>query len=130
MNVGFTGTRKGMTARQLLDLDAVLRSFNPPGEFHHGDCVGADDQAATIARQAGFVIVCHPPADPRLRAFHPYDRTLPTKGHLARNRDIVDSCGVLIAAPAEAHEQPFGGTWYTIRYARGVRRDTRILTPW
>lgn len=42
--IGFTGTRHGMTPLQRAGVAAILQQVAGAGEFvaHHGDCVGAD----------------------------------------------------------------------------------------
>ena len=62
IHIGITGTRYGGTEYQLLKCAKILSNkFIPGSEFHHGDCVGIDQQVARIARKIGSVIVCHPP---------------------------------------------------------------------
>lgn len=99
-------------------------------ELHHGDCVGADAEAAEIARELGVAIVVHPPDDPKLRAFSGRfgDTVHDPRPYLERNRAIVDATEVLIAAPAK-RAGARSGTWATIRYARARSRTTRILEP-
>lgn len=116
MDIGFTGTREGMTDRQRTAFKALL--IGHAGPFHHGDCVGADEQAAGLARDAGLRIIGHPPTDGRLRAHYPSDENFDPRPYLDRNRDIVDASRVVIAAPKEMAEAAKGGTWATIRYAR------------
>lgn len=125
--VGFTGTRRGMTTRQREELNAIL----PEGcWFHHGDCVGADAQAHEVARQKGCAIVIHPCTLTSQRAFCVgADRILTPKRPLVRNRDIVEAVDWLIAAPATLHEVLRSGTWATIRYARKIEKQVRILKP-
>jgi len=126
MKVGFTGTRNGMTAAQAAAFGAVISELPSFAEFHHGDCVGADDEAANAVHEMRLeegghrlAIVCHPPLDEKLRAFNPcHDAIRAPKTHFARNRDIVDESDVLIATPAQMTHQPRGGTWYTVDYAR------------
>lgn len=115
--VGFTGTRRGLTLLQLRGLRQVLEYLRGRA-FHHGDCVGADAEAHAIARSLGYVIVAHPPALQTHRANMLADRMLPSRTYLRRNRDIVDACEILIAAPAGTKEVPHSGTWATVRYAR------------
>ncbi len=95
MIVGFTGTRQGMTDGQCTFLEHVLKGLQCT-EFHHGDCVGADSQAAWLVRSMENIkIVCHPPNNPKFRAnvpLRPGDTTLPDRHYIERNHDIVDAC--------------------------------------
>lgn len=126
-HIGFTGTRRGMTPRQQEKLKALL----PEGCcFHHGDCIGADAQAHEIARQKRCTLILHPCTIIGQRAYCPRaDVVHLPKPPLTRNRDIVEAVDWLIAAPATAHEVLRSGTWATIRYARKVNRQIRILEP-
>ena len=130
MKVGFTGTRKGVTQPQWEALEQVLLSLpNVADEFHHGDCVGADAEADEVAHDLGLYVVIHPPVDEALRAFCRYaDETRPAKTHFARNRDIVNETEALVATPGTMEEEAFGGTWYTINYAR--KRGKPIVIVW
>ena len=110
MNIGFTGTRRGMSPRQLDDLRTYLR--NRMGTLHHGDAVGADRQAEEIASSYGYVIRAYPAV----------------RGHeLERNRVIVAACDLLIAAPYEDDEILRSGTWATVRYARVAHKTVILL---
>jgi hypothetical protein len=141
MNVGFTGTRKGMTEKQKDALEQIFeQDFNKGlDEFHHGDCEGADEYAHEMA---GFYFakrVVHPPIDTRYRAYtigeeHAY--YLPKeygyrkpKDYLDRNHDIVDETDVLIACPETIEEELRSGTWATVRYARKQGKPIVILEP-
>jgi hypothetical protein len=73
--------------------------------FHHGDCVGADEQAHVIARICGFFIVIHPPTDPRKRAWCTGDFVMTPAPYLDRNAAIVRSTVVLVAAPGEVGDR-------------------------
>lgn len=126
---GFSGTQLGMTEKQT----AFLRTFlmGGGGEFHHGDCIGADAQAHDIAVECGYCPVLHPPTNYSKRAWKEVPKHLmrPERSYLDRNRDIVDETIALIAAPAEMEEQPRGGTWYTVRYARKLGRSMVLVYP-
>jgi hypothetical protein len=129
--VGFTGTRQGMISTQSLTVRAKLMElFWKGAEFHHGVCIGADVQAARMARALGYRTIGHPPILRSMMAVGwTDDETRAPKEFIARNRDIVDACAVLIAAPHERIEQPKGGTWYTYRYAQSVQRKILLVVP-
>jgi len=101
----------------------------PPLEFHHGDCVGADQQATELARDLGFRIVRHPPTEKRLRAWTDYDEDFAPRYYLGRNRDIVNASHVLIAAPTRMTEEPRSGTWFTIRFAHDTETPAILVGP-
>lgn len=126
--VGFTGTRDGMTEEQKSTVLEILRRYGAV-EAHHGDCVGADADFDKLARQHGAVVIVHPPADPRLRAYCATAVTYPERPYHARDRDIVDVSEVLIATPKETTGATRGGTWYTVKYARQQGRKVVIVWP-
>lgn len=132
MRLGFTGTRRGMTGNQARTFNGLVAA-SALKEFHHGDCVGADDEAANIVEGWKFFdaeIICHPPVDETHRAFNQHSsRTLPPKTHFARNRDIVDATDFLVATPCEMERQDRGGTWYTISYALKIGKPVYIIWP-
>ena len=128
MNIGFTGTQKGMTDNQKYHVARLL--FDLKGtEFHHGDCVGADAQAHEIALKTGYYIIIHPPVNPDKRAFCETGSTLPEKEYLERNKDIVDTTDVLIATPKTETDELRSGTWSTIRYAKKKGKKVYIIRP-
>lgn len=130
-NLGVTGTRLGMTARQQATFAELIGRATGelgPQVLHHGDCLGADRDAWEIARRFGWRTHCHPGDTGSWRAFtEPNETVEQVLPPLARNRVIVDSCSVLIACPADGDET--GGTWFTIRYAAEVGRHTVIVWP-
>lgn len=131
MRVGFTGTRFGMTEAQLNSFSQLMCNLNPD-KFHHGDCVGADDNAAneTFSLFGKDRTVCHPPIDESHRAFNPhYSEIRKPKTHFARNRDIVNETDVLIACPKEDTHQDRGGTWYTVDFAMKVGKMVYTIWP-
>jgi len=127
MQIGFTGTREGMTIAQLAALTEMLRGSN--ATLHHGDCVGADAEAHDIADAVGLTIVIHPPDNLELRAFKLGRYIWGPLPYLERNREIVRCADYLIAAPAEDTEQARGGTWHAVRYARKRRKSIVIIWP-
>lgn len=141
--VGFTGTQSGMSAAQKRRLSAFLSSCKSQSvdrrvEFHHGDCVGADEEAHAIALTAGCYIVIHPPVKEEKRAHCERapktpreDRmrvsVLPPVEYLARNVDIVLATEYLIAAPRTNSEVIRSGTWATIRAAERMKRPCEVM---
>lgn len=85
--------------------------------FHHGDCVGSDQQAHEIAVRLGLWTVAHPPTSSGLRAYCVCDETRSAYPFLVRNRHIAQETSVLIATP-DTPERIRSGTWSTVRYAR------------
>lgn len=121
--MGFTGTRRGMTTKQKLDLQAVFISYLPE-EFHHGMARGADTEAQTILGELslpGYIrSIGHPGLGIpilELDCRNLPDVVLTPAPFLERNHHIVDAVDVLIAAP-EGPERLRSGTWATVRYAR------------
>lgn len=100
-----------------------------PGDFHEGDCIGSDAQAAHAARAAGFRIIGHPPTNNSKRAYFPADETKFAHDYLTRNRLIVGACKELIATPGEMTEQLRSGTWSTVRYARRGGWPVVVILP-
>jgi hypothetical protein len=96
--------------------------------LHHGDCVGADTEAHHAARLSGLAVVVHPPVVGTLRARLAGDQIRPPRSYLERNRVIVMSGDLLIAAPLSMSDRT-GGTWYTIRYARKNGKPVSVITP-
>jgi hypothetical protein len=130
MNIGFTGTSTAMTVAQLLSLhDELTAQYVFGDEFHHGDCVGADNQAHDIAKVIGYFMVIHPPTDGKKRSFRWGNILRPKKPYLERNHDIVDECQMLIAAPRLMTEEQRSGTWATVRYARKMDKPRTIILP-
>jgi hypothetical protein len=124
LHIGFTGTRKGATGRQIAELQYYwhnLRLGYPEREIwlHHGAARGADAEAWTIAFRLGFKIWIHPSDVPGERSYAYADRCDEPEAPLARNKTIVQaSTYIMYACPFEMNEQRRGGTWATIRYAK------------
>lgn len=129
MRIGFTGTRQGMTKEQQATLRSLLNADT--GEFHHGDCIGADAQAHDIAVGMGYNIIIHPPFAVSHRAFKSDGswKTRAPKDYLERNKDIVMETDYLIATPELEVETTRSGTWSTVRFARKHMRMITIIKP-
>jgi nucleoside 2-deoxyribosyltransferase len=135
LKIGFTGTQEGMKVRQLRCVGQALLCHclveYLPLNFHHGDCIGADEQAHNLARALWFKVFIHPADDESRRAFCKAlpERVSTPKPFLMRNKDIVDQTDVLIAAPKAMEEEVRSGTWATVRYARKLNRPIYICYP-
>lgn len=138
MTFGITGTRNGMTAAQKQHVHLMLSSgllAPAPRVFVHGDCIGADQQAAVMAQELGYHTVALPGFNPRdpantgNRAFHLSDEVHPPQAFLVRDRQIVDLADLMLATPAQEQEVMRSGTWATVRYARKVRRKLLLILP-
>src|SRR5579863_9520966 len=123
---GFTGTHKGACLAQLNALAAKLVSLKEEGfdEFHHGMCIGADEQAAKIAKVIGFRVVGHPglAKDPTNMLYRSEwdgnDEVREAKPFIERDHDIVDETEMMLATPLTHEELTRSGTWTTVRYAK------------
>lgn len=134
LNIGFTGTQEGMTSRQIEAVRELL--FELPREtgsykklqFHHGCCIGADEQAATIARSLGYWLLGHPPKDQKKMSTIINDFDFEPEPYLERNHKIVLASKILIGAPKTHYETLRSGTWSTIRFSRS-RIAHYIINP-
>tara|TARA_Y100001951_G_C11190413_1_gene211170 strand:- start:211 stop:681 length:471 start_codon:yes stop_codon:yes gene_type:complete len=138
VNIGFTGTQEGMTPSQKESFgvvwDKIKDTFGEVAEFHHGDCVGADEQADSMVslrfKESGVgCIVIHPPDNDSKRAWCEGEREEKPLPYLDRNTEIVKACDILIAAPKEHDEVLRSGTWATIRRGRKYNKFVVILWP-
>jgi hypothetical protein len=139
--IGFTGTRGGMTEAQLCSVHQMFMQCVATAAVRqhdsvvllHGDCVGADAQMHALCR------LNHPQvkiegyrvgtgsnvANCEFDVLH--DST--DIGHLARNREIVARCNVLLGAPPCVEVQMRGGTWYTIKAGWAFPKVTLAFGP-
>ena len=92
---GFTGTKEGLSQNQHQALSGLLNKINV---LHHGDCVGADEQAHNIVvANPEILIYIHPPLQSKLRAYCKLaTMTYEVKPYIERNHDIVDATNCLI----------------------------------
>ena len=119
LHVGFSGTQQGTTDLQLAAVEPVIFGL-APGWFHHGWCIGADEEVDPIARKHGFEIIGHPPINTSKMAKSLPEPTImcEPREYLPRNTDITIASSILIATPKGYKEEHFSGTWSTIRRAR------------
>lgn len=132
MIIGFTGTRRGMTPIQRARVRHELfnrTAWFDRGEFHHGDCIGADAQAHELAAELGYATHAHPPTDPSWRTRCAADVVHEALPYLERDRVIAAVCDVLVAAPDGPERLRGSGTWATVRAARRMGRAVVVVGP-
>jgi len=129
MNIGFTGTRRGMSLEQRAAVRALLNKIRPES-LHHGDAIGADAEAHAIAAELGITIVVHPGPAENQRAFTTGGEVRLPAAYMVRNRAIVDETDALIAVPIDLEtEASRSGTWRTVRYARRTGKLVHVIWP-
>ena len=135
MDIGFTGTRAGMTKEQK-DCFQLLIAFLKPTRFHHGNCIGADTDAERIIRKErgeGCIIVrwpCNIPSVQSKIIKRDCDFVRDIMPPLVRNSEIVRASDVMIATPKEHKEVLRSGTWATIRCAKRTGHKLYIIWPY
>jgi hypothetical protein len=132
LKIGFTGTSDGMSTGQMRSFYEAFKIIclnEEKIEFHHGDCVGADEQAHKIISKfyPQVIIVGHPPVNDKARAFCSFHFSRDPLPYLDRNKKIVDHTDFIFAAPKTNIEELRSGTWSTVRYARKMNRHVTIL---
>jgi len=134
VQLGFTGTKVGMTPAQAVGVAAFLGQF---ARFvgHHGLCIGADIQFDGLARAAlGFEHMVMYPASgvgPKAGSVpaSPGDVMRAPQPPLLRNAVIASTVDVLLATPKEEHMQLRSGTWTTVRYALSHNKPVFVVIP-
>lgn len=134
MVIGFTGTRHGMSQRQMQEFVRTMKKLaleHSLEAFHHGDCIGADAWAHDwIVRYAPkCAVYIHPSNMGNLRAYRRGTYIYLPAPPLQRNKRIVDQCDLLVATPNTPEEELRSGTWSTVRYARKQGKNIRVLLP-
>jgi len=130
MKAGVTGTQHGWTEAQRVQFTLMVSEMDII-EWHHGDCVGVDEQASLVVRRrfGQGVIHSHPPDNPKKRAWVPSGMIHIEKPYLDRNDDIVDAIETLFAIPQGYKNVVRSGTWYTYREAIKQSRQVILILP-
>lgn len=130
IRVTFTGTRRGMTLKQIKQIEEWFANTHNILEAHHGGCEGADRDFHDMLLYYIPIhrIHIHPGRVEQLewacqqqrqrKEIHIYAIPLGKKPELARNRIMVSQSNVVLATPAQEQEVLRSGTWATIREAR------------
>jgi len=125
LKIGFTGTRHGMTNVQKKEFEKIINSKEIE-EFHHGMCIGSDEQAHQIIKNKNIKVIGHPPTYKKFIANCSCDITMKPFNYLHRNKNIVDDTDIIIATP-DVKEKVRSGTWSTVRYARKKGKRIYII---
>lgn len=125
--IGFTGTRYGMSKFQVITVEKLLKGLSPT-IVHHGDDQGSDLAFDIIAFKLNIPRHVHPPTNTKRSAGIQAEQMSAPKPYLARNKDIVRECDILLAAPKSNKEVLRSGTWATIREAH--RQNKKVITVW
>ncbi len=130
MQLGITGTRKGLSEKQFDLVKKFVKEGNSIiSHFHHGDCIGVDVQIATLVQHylPKTWIISHPSRG-NTRSHGPANEIMRPKDYLVRDQDIVDASQYLWACPDGA-ERIRSGTWTTVRMARKKGIPITIIMP-
>jgi len=129
MPVGFTGNQQGMTPQQISALTQTLKKLGATA-FHHGDCIGSDNEAHTVAQGLNIPVILHPPINASKRAWSKGAvEERDEKEYLARNQDIINETKALIGTPRGFKEVQRSGTWSTIRRGKKTGKPVYIIWP-
>jgi hypothetical protein len=131
MKIGFTGSSSEITEKQINTFIRLVTTNKAPiNEFHHGDCVVADETAhkLIINHVPKAKIVIHPPTNPYKRAFckvRPNDEIRDEYEYMVRNQHIINEIDILVAISDSYHEKLRSGTWSTIR--KGIKQHKKVI---
>lgn len=140
MNVGFTGSREGMTDIQREKFTQLIQELKPD-RFIQGCCIGSDEDATVLVNylRPACVIVGRPGKSAKggdneflsQKALSLCHWVMDTKPHFARNRDIVADSNVVIGTPCfcPINKDSMGGTAMTLNHSIKNGRKTFIICP-
>lgn len=138
MIIGFSGTRHGMSPRQLMVVQRIIIDRKPELVLH-GGCVGSDEQFDKICRTLDIDRRCYPADDVgKSMRFIPQQTStskvqmMDPRPALKRNALICKDADIMIATPAEPtppKDIRGQGTWHTIRKARDLGMPLILVIP-
>lgn len=134
MKIAFTGTRRGLSDKQRVELANLLAANSHQiTDCAHGNCIGADTEfGSLVAAILPFVVRLHvfPSTDRRTQAMIPQGAyyVASPDAPLDRNQSIVE-CGrdLLVACPLQLTEQRRGGTWDAYYKAKAAGVPVKVL---
>jgi hypothetical protein len=132
--LAFTGTRRGMTDRQLSIVEGLIEQHRPDIAVH-GGCLGADDEFHTLCIRFNIPFVeVFPSNIPTMRALcigskYTIVSVAAPQPPLDRNWDIVRKADLLIACPDTELERVRSGTWATVRISSRLDIPCLVVAP-
>ena len=139
VHLAFTGTRNGMTPEQEQSIhDFLVENNQTLKSYCHGGCVGADEDFHNMVlnENSNSIVAVYYVPGPLSFITKDFIESASSnillrekKGHLSRNREIVDKANYLIGCPPTAFPTRRGGTWYTLRYAKKTNCAGTIFYP-
>jgi hypothetical protein len=119
----------------------TFRTLNPKADkIITGACIGIDWAAARIAHELGFFVYTIVPANKSkidtqfYLHCHDWEYMPPGTSYMDRNDRLVNHpvypCDCLLAFPNQKEEILRSGTWATIRRARKLSKEVRIISPY
>ena len=133
MELGFTGTRRGMNDLQKLTVENILMILKPD-RVNHGMCIGADKDFDVISSELRIPRRGWPGTDIgggcNTRAqCSGMEEIMGERYYTVRDRLIVAHSSILIATPKTYSPEPRSGTWVTIKIARELGITRYIVFP-
>jgi len=132
--IGFTGTRQGMTCSQKLVVADIL-ARQKPDKVNHGMCIGADKDFDDICRilgiwRRGWPGVGKDGTCSTRATCYDIEEQMGERPYKVRDRLIVaHGKDGLIATPKGYKEELRSGTWLTVRIARQLHVVRWIVFP-
>jgi len=128
-NLGFTGTRKGITKAQFDQLSFLL-GYLRPLYARHGGAIGADAEFHEMCLMQRISIDIFPSTmASQVADLHGYNKIYRPAPPLSRNKVIVQYSDYMIAVSGTAHEVQRSGTWATIRYTKRMQQPIITIFP-
>ena len=134
MILSFSGTRDGMTYKQIETVKKLLSELEPT-QVIHGDAIGADEQFHQLVEthrkifNLSITIKIYPSDRENQRAYCDGDQIMPQMSPLDRNTLIAKEGDKLLACPKEMNMALRSGTWTTIRRAKSYGKIVYVVLP-
>ena len=134
MILSFSGTRDGMTHKQMETVRRLIAEIAPT-QVIHGDAIGSDEQFHQLVEihrkifNVSITIKIYPSDREHQRAYCEGDTIMPQMPPLERNQLIAKDGDKLLACPKEMSMVLRSGTWTTIRKAKMFGKIVYVVLP-